>query len=138
MTTELRWLLLTAVLAGSLWIPYVVGVNVTDFPGKSELFVRPPDPTQMKAWVHRALRAHQNLLEQLPPFAIIVLVGAVVHVSTPITAWCALLFFWIRVVHAIGYISGLARAPVRPFLYFSGWLVTLTYAWQVLVHASAS
>jgi uncharacterized MAPEG superfamily protein len=132
MTTELRWLVLTAVLAGSLWIPYIVGVNVTEFEGKRDLFVRPPDPSKMKPWVHRALRAHQNLLEQLPPFAIVVLAGAVAHVSTPVTVWCAVLFFWIRVAHAVGYISGLARAPARPLLYLSGWVVTLIFAWQVL------
>lgn len=135
MTTELRWLLFTAIFAGSLWIPYIVGVNITDFPGKGEIFVRPPDPSKMKPWVHRALRAHLNLLEQLPPFAIVVLVGAVLRVSTPVTAACAILFFWIRVVHAIGYVSGLARAPVRPLLYVSGWVVTLTYAEQVFAHA---
>src|SRR5262245_28633873 len=26
MSTELRWLLFTALLAGSLWIPYIIGV----------------------------------------------------------------------------------------------------------------
>jgi uncharacterized MAPEG superfamily protein len=138
MTTELRWLLFTAVFAGSLWIPYIVGINVTDFPGKGDVFVRPPDPSKMKAWVHRAQRAHLNLLEQLPPFSIVVLVGAVTHVSTPVTAWCAPLFFWIRVVHAVGFISGLARAPIRPLLYLGGWTVTLIYAWQVLEHATAA
>ncbi len=137
MTAELRWLVLTAIFAASLWIPYVVGVNVTDFPGKSELFVRPPDPSKMKPWVHRALRAHLNLLEQLPPFAIVVLVGAVTRVSNPVTAWCAALFFWIRVVHAIGYVSSRPAPLSRPLLYLSGWVVTLTYAWQVLAHATA-
>lgn len=136
MTTELTWLLFTSIFAGSLWVPYVVGVNVTDFPGKAELFSRPPDPGAMKPWVHRSLRAHQNLLEQLSPFAIVILVGAVTHVSTPITRWCAVLFFWARVAHAIGYISGLARAPVRPLLYVAGWLATLACAWQVLTHAA--
>jgi len=58
-------------------------------------------------------------------------------VSTTVTAWCAILFFWIRVAHAVGYVSGLARAPVRPLLYLSGWIVTLTYAWQVLARANA-
>jgi len=135
MTAELQWLICTAILAGSMWIPYVVGVNVTDFPGKAELFARPPDPSKMAPWVHRALRAHQNLLEQLPPFAIVVLAGAVTHVSTPVTVWCAALFFWIRVAHAIGYVSGLARAPVRPLLYVAAWVVTLVYAWQVLAGA---
>ena len=69
MTTELKWLVYTAILAGSLWIPYIVGVNVTNFDGTDDLFTRPPDPSKMPAWVHRSLRAQQNLLEQFPPFA---------------------------------------------------------------------
>ncbi len=132
MTTELVWLTYTALLAGSLWIPFIVGVNVTDFEGKAELFIRPPDHSKMAPWVHRSLRAHQNLLEQFLPFAAIVLIGAIVRVSTPITVWCAIIFFWLRVVHALGMISGLARLPLRPMIYFSGWIVTLVYAWQVL------
>ena len=28
MTTELRWLVYTAILAGSLWIPFIVGVTL--------------------------------------------------------------------------------------------------------------
>jgi len=70
MTPELKWLMYTALLAGSLWIPFIIGVNITDFPGREQQFARPPDYSQMKPWVHRSLRAHQNLLEQLLPFAI--------------------------------------------------------------------
>ncbi len=54
MTTELFWLLLTAVLATSLWLPYIVGVNTSTFEGQAESFVRPPDHRAMPAWVHRA------------------------------------------------------------------------------------
>lgn len=132
MTTELTWLTYTALLAASLWIPFIVGVNVTDFEGKSQQFVRPPDHSKMAPWVHRSLRAHQNLLEQFVPFATIVLIGAIVRVSTPITVACAITFFWLRVAHAAGMISGLARLPLRPMIYFSGWIVTLIYALQVL------
>ena len=135
MTTEPTWLTCTALLAGSLWIPFVVGANVSDFDGKDLQFVRPPDPRAMKPWVHRSLRAHQNLLEQLVPFAIVVLVGAVVHVSTPVTAACSIAFFVLRLTHAVGMISGLARLPLRPMLYFAGWIVTLVYGWQVLSFA---
>ena len=138
MSTELRWLAYTALLAGSLWIPFIVGVNVTDFPGKDQLFSRPPDPSGMKAWVHRALRAHQNLLEQLLPFAVIVLIGAVTAVSTPITAACAVIFFWLRVTHVVVMITGVTRVPLRPMLYFAGWVTTLVYAWQVLASASGT
>jgi uncharacterized MAPEG superfamily protein len=109
-----------------------VGVNTTQFEGKDRLFERPPDTSKMPSWVHRSHRAHLNLLEQLLPFAVIVLAGAIAKVSTPITVWCAILFFWLRVVHAIGMITGLARFPVRPMLYVAGWIVTLVFAWQVL------
>jgi uncharacterized MAPEG superfamily protein len=135
MTTELTWLVYTAILAASLWIPYIVGVNTAQFEGKDQIFVRPPDTNKMPPWVHRSHRAHLNLLEQLLPFAVIVLVGAIARVSTPITVWCAVLFFWLRVAHAIGMITGLARFPIRPMIYVAGWIVTLVFAWQVLSHA---
>jgi uncharacterized MAPEG superfamily protein len=137
MSTELRWLVYTALLAGSLWIPFIIGVNTTKFPGKDQLFIRPPDPSAMPPWVHRSLRAHQNLLEQLLPFSLIVLVGAISDVSTPVTVACSIIFFWLRVAHAIGMISGLARLPLRPMLYFSAWIVMLVFAWQVLIKASS-
>ena len=136
MTTELRWLMYTALLAGALWIPFIIGINTTTFPGKDQLFIRPPDHSTMPPWVHRSLRAHQNLLEQLLPFSIIVLVGAIAGLSTPVTVACSIIFFWVRVAHAIGMISGLARLPLRPLLYLSGWVVMLVFAWQVLSRAA--
>jgi uncharacterized MAPEG superfamily protein len=135
MTPELKWLTYTALLVGSLWIPYVVGVNITDFPGKEQQVLRPPDHRQMPPWVHRSFRAHQNLLEQFVPFAIIVLIAAVSHISTPATIACSIIFFWLRVVHALGMISGQARFPLRPMIYFIGWSVILVFAWQVLSQA---
>jgi uncharacterized MAPEG superfamily protein len=135
MTTELTWLMCTALLAGSLWIPYVVGINTTDFEGKKEIFARPPDIGKMVPWVHRSYRAHMNLLEQLMPFAVIVLIGAVSKVSTPVTAWCAIIFFWLRVAHAIGMITGIARAPIRPLIYLGGWVAMIVMAWQIFSHA---
>jgi uncharacterized MAPEG superfamily protein len=137
MTPELRWLLYTALFAGSLWMPYIIGINVTDFEGKKDVFLRPPDPSKMKPWVHRSLRAHLNLLEQLLPFGLVVIVGALVHVSTPVTRLCPMIFFFLRLVHAIGFISGLARAPIRPLLYLAGWCLMLVDGWQVLAHADA-
>ena len=136
MTPELKWLMYTALLAASLWIPFIVGINITDFPGKAQLFVRPPDHSQLKPWVHRSLRAHQNLLEQLLPFAIVVLIGAICRVSTSITVACSVIFFWLRVAHAIGMISGLARLPLRPMIYLAGWIATLVFAWQVIVRTA--
>ena len=90
MTTELFWLMLTAILASSLWVRFVVGVNSKSYElreGEPGTFVRPPDHARMVPWVHRAFRAHQNMLEQFAPFAAIVIVGYLLKVSAPITAW---------------------------------------------------
>ncbi|MGL4240946.1 MAG: MAPEG family protein [Beijerinckiaceae bacterium] len=134
MTTELTWLMLTAVLAASLWIPCIVGVNTSTFDGQEASFERPPDHRNMPAWVHRAHRAHLNLLEQFLPFAVMVLVAHQLKVSTAVTQWCVVIFFWLRVAHAVGMISGLARMPVRPLLFTAGWVVMLVFAWQVFAH----
>ncbi len=45
MTTELFYLALTAGLAASLWIPYIVGVNIHPVDAMAD-FVRPPDLKQ--------------------------------------------------------------------------------------------
>lgn len=132
MTTELFWLMLTAILAASLWIPYIIGVNTAAYEGKQSEFIRPPDHSKMPAWVHRSHRAHLNLLEQFLPFAVIVIIGHLLGVSSVITEWCSILFFWLRVLHAAGMISGKARFPVRPTIFTLGWLVTMVFAWQVL------
>ncbi len=69
MTAELTWLTLTALLAASLWIPFIVGVNTHK--AASDPFNRPSPLTDYPTWVHRAHRAHLNLIEQARPFAIV-------------------------------------------------------------------
>lgn len=132
MTSELFWLTLTAVLAASLWIPFVVGVNTNDFEGQDIAFERPPDPRAMPAWVHRAHRAHLNLLEQFLPFAVLVLIAHQLKISNTVTQWCVFSFFWLRVAHAAGMISGWARLPARPVIFTAGWVVTLVFVGQLV------
>ncbi|MEL6521770.1 MAG: MAPEG family protein [Pseudomonadota bacterium] len=131
MTTELLYLLLSAVLASSLWVPFIVGVNgeeknFTDF-------TRPPDLMDMRPWVHRAFRAHQNMLETLAPFALVVLVAHLSGISTAVTVWASVAFFWLRIAHAVGMISGLATFPIRPVLFTASWLCTLAIAGAVIL-----
>lgn len=135
MPTELKYLTLTALLAACLWMPYIYGVATTEFEGKDRLFERPLDNTKMVPWVHRSFRAHLNLLEQLLPLAIIVLTGHLLKVSTSLTAWGMVAFFWLRIAHAIVMISGYARFPLRTLIYLAGWLITLALGVQLLLFA---
>lgn len=127
--TELGILTCLAIFAASLWIPYIYGVNVS--PAKSTDFTRPMDPALHPAWTHRAYRAHLNLLEQLLPFALLVLLLDRVSGFTALTYWTAIAFFWLRVAHAAGMITGKAAFPLRPLLFTGGWICCLVMAYAV-------
>lgn len=54
MTNELTWLMLTAILASALWIPYIVGVNIMKYEGQEAyLSARPNSAT----WSHGCIAA---------------------------------------------------------------------------------
>jgi DNA-binding transcriptional ArsR family regulator/uncharacterized protein YndB with AHSA1/START domain len=61
--TELGVLTCLTLLAASLWIPYIIGVN-RHLPEGVNTFQRPHDGSSLPDWVMRANRAHINLLEQ--------------------------------------------------------------------------
>lgn len=131
MTAELTYLTLTAILAASLWIPYIVGVNSTPVPAPDGN--RPFDQGRMVPWVHRAFRAHLNLLEQFLPFAVVVIVAHLAGVSNGVTASAALVFFVLRLVHAVWMIAGFRVLPGRPLIFTGGWLCILAIAGAILI-----
>ncbi|WP_375228726.1 MAPEG family protein [Roseobacter sp. S98] len=127
LSTELGIVIMLCILAASLWIPYIVGVNKHPQTG-TDSFARPPSLDGFPEWVHRAHRAHLNLLEQLLPFAVLVLIIDRLDAYSTVTLWTAIAFFWLRVAHAIGMISGKARMPLRPLLFSAGWVCCLIMA----------
>ncbi|MEL7116073.1 MAG: MAPEG family protein [Pseudomonadota bacterium] len=135
MPTELGILTCLMILAASLWIPYIVGVNTAPEGSLGEAnpadFTRPVSPSLHRPWVHRAYRAHLNLLEQGIPFAILVFLVDRVDGFTALTYWTAIAFFWLRVAHAGGMISGYAGFPLRPIIFTAGWACNLIMAYAV-------
>jgi uncharacterized MAPEG superfamily protein len=137
--TELGILTCLMILAASLWIPYIVGVNTVpegSLPADApDGFSRIADPALHRPWVGRAYRAHQNLLEQAMPFAVLVLLVDRMDGFTTLTYWTAIAFFWLRVAHAFGYITGRANLPLRPLIFLGGWLCCLSMAYSVFAAA---
>lgn len=133
MPTELVVLGILALMAASLWIPYIVGANTApegSIPADApDGFIIPPDPSVHRPWVRRAYRAHLNLLEQSVPFGVLVLLVDRVDGFTALTAWTSVAFLLLRVAHALGYITGTARFPARPLIFTGGWLSCLLMAW---------
>ncbi len=131
--TELGILTCLALFAASMWIPFVVGIVKVDAPEDANGFNRPADLTRAPAWVHRAHRAHLNLLEQLVPFAILVLIVDRVDGFSTLTYWTAIVFFWLRIFHAFGMISGKTMFPARSMIFNAGWICTLIMGASVFI-----
>lgn len=128
MKTELLYLLLTAILTGVLWIPVVIGyVTSGERPLTPENYrVAPTSP--LPHWVNRANRAHLNAVENIAPFAVVVLLAHILGVSTPVTQACAAVYFYARVVHAVVHISGFGLFLARTLSFTVAWIAFITYA----------
>ncbi|MFN4163080.1 MAG: MAPEG family protein [Ferrovibrio sp.] len=113
MTTDMMMLIASAVLCLLLAFPYTLG-----FIFSRGLFVVAGNREDFPAghgWIGRAHRAHLNMVENLVPFAALVLAAAVMNRADAWTALGAQVFFYSRVVHAVVYTIGVP------------WLRTLAY-----------
>ena len=119
-----------AVLAASLWVPYIIRVNI-DPTASPDDFKHPGDLSRLHPWVHRAHRAHLYPLEHLLPFAILVLILNSLGGFSTLSSWTALAFLYLRIAHAAGLISGLARMLVRPMIFAAGWVCCLLMPYAV-------
>ena len=134
MKPELFYLLLTAILTGVLWIPVVIGYVSARGPLKpSDYKTMPTSP--LPDWVNRANRAHLNAVENIAPFAVVVLIANAVGVSSTVTATCAAVYFYARLAHALLQISGFGLFMARTFAFTVGWIAFMTFALVLLQRA---
>ena len=115
---ELMLLAISAVLCLALALPYATGLTLErglpTMAGNRENFVEPT------GWKGRAKRAHMNMVENLVPFAALILTAVIAQKLGPLTALGAQLFFWGRVAHAVSYIAG------NPYVRTLGYLVAVS------------
>ena len=131
-STELCYLLATAILTGLLWIPYVIGLVKTRGLLRPQDYVTAPD-SPLPEWVNRANRAHLNAVENLAPFAVFVLVAAHLDYSTATTVLLATVFFWFRVAHAVIHISGFSLLMARTITFTVANIAMIVYGALVLM-----
>jgi uncharacterized MAPEG superfamily protein len=131
MQPELRYLVLTALLVGSLWIPVVIGYASARGRLRPADYVVAPTST-LPHWVNRANRAHQNAVESFAPFAAAVLVAHAVGVSTTGTVVGAAVFFWARLAHALVHIAGFKHLMARTVIFTVAWGAFVTIIVEVL------
>ena len=96
--------------------------------------LRTPDPagTTEPAWAQRAKRAHANAVENLAVFAPLVLIAALLGISTPATITAAKVFLIARLVHYVVYTAGIPG--VRTLAFLVGFGATAVFATAILGH----
>ncbi len=135
MTTELSYLMLTAILTGVLWIPAVLGqVASRGMLTPDDYVTLPTSP--LKDWAIRANRAHINAVENFAQFAAVVIVAHLLGYNTGLTAACAAIFFWARLAHAVIFIAGVKQLMARTLLFTVSWAAWLVMTLAVLFGAT--
>ncbi|MBI1774967.1 MAG: MAPEG family protein [Proteobacteria bacterium] len=114
MTTDLIMLTWSSAFCVVLFLPYVLSRSMVW--GLADTVGYPKNPPALPDWAERAYRAHVNMVENLAPFAALVLVAQVSGHANATTALGATLFFWARVAHAIVFIAGIPWLRTLAFL----------------------
>jgi uncharacterized MAPEG superfamily protein len=114
MSADLVYLALSAGLCALLWVPYVLA-RFSAW-GIADTVGYPENPPALPGWAQRAQRAHVNMVENLIPFAALVLAAHAAGAVTALTALGAGLFFWGRLVHAVVYIAKVPWARTLAFV----------------------
>jgi uncharacterized MAPEG superfamily protein len=116
-TTDLWMLVATALLA--LTLPFVYSTGRVLRPGGLFWSLgNREQPLEVSPWMARAFRAHQNLVENIGPFAVLVLVAHVTSMANALTALGSVIFFWSRLTHALLYTAGIGY--LRTFAFGAG------------------
>jgi uncharacterized membrane protein YecN with MAPEG domain len=127
LSVEVRYLVYVALLMAVIWIPYILAHVMQVGPMKAFGYT---DDDAMPPWAAQFKRAHYNLVENVPLFAIAVLAGEFANVHTATTAACAMIFFWARVVHPFAMVSRIWGA--RTAVFTIGWLAVVVQLLTVL------
>jgi len=118
MSVDMQMLVWVAVLSVLLAFPYTLALIAKVGPVRAMSYPQPLD-VELAAWAQRSHRAHMNFVENIAPFAILVLVAQVMGVANETTALGATIFFWARVVQA------LAHTLAIPFVRTLSWVASL-------------
>lgn len=131
MTADLEMLAWVAAITILMWVPYIVAhiLNVGLLPA----LTYQADDTPLPRWAERAKRAHRNAIENLAPFAVLVIAAHLTGAANEATAVAAVVYFWARLLHYFLYTAGVPFG--RTVTFAISWLAMLCIFWQILTAA---
>ena len=130
MSVELEMLVWVSTLTLFMWLPYMLSAVGND--GLIAAFKWQGDEEQRCIWSQRAKRAHYNAIENLIPFAAIVIVSHLAEISNDATAAAATAYFWLRAIHYVFYTVGISY--IRTPAFALSWLAQLCIVYQIISH----
>jgi len=128
MTTDLHMLAWTAGITTLMWLPYIL-VHVLKH-GPVEALTYRADAIPLEGWAARAKKAHYNAIENLAPFAALVIVAHLTKAANDATAAACITYFWARVAHYLVYIANIPFG--RTLTFAIGWLAMLCIFFQIV------
>lgn len=127
---DLFWLCATCVFTALLWVPYVIN-RFSELGPPGWNWYPDPDPAPRALWAARAMRAHQNAIENLVVFAPLALAVSAAGLETALTAAACQAYFWARLAHFAVCALGLPIVP-RTIAFLLGVAAQLFLGWTVL------
>lgn len=115
LSPELYWLVLTTLMTGLFWIPYILNRMM-----EQGLFNAIWDPhghtDTKKPWANRMMRAHENAIENLAVFAPLVIALHITQLNTSLTATACMIYFFTRLGHFWAFTFAIPVLRVITFL----------------------
>ena len=129
LSVDLRLLAYSALLCLVLWIPYILAAMRVRGLGRVAGYPT-GDYQDLPDSARRSHLAHQNLVENLVPFAALVLVAHLAGAANETTALGARLFFWARLGQAVFHVA--AVPWLRTVAFLASWVGSLIIFWQIV------
>ena len=130
MTTELYWLTLTVLMTALFWVPYILDRITVRGIRTAVSDTKPETGERHSVWAQRAMKAHQNAVENLAIIVPAVLVAHVLGVSNGATQTAIVVYFFARLVHFVTYTAGVPL--VRTLSFAVGWAAQMTFLFAIL------
>jgi len=129
LTVELRLLAYAVFICIVMWLPYILTairtfglVRMVSYPAVDYAF--------LPQWSQRLYRVHMNMVENLGPFAALVIVAALTGAANEMTALGARLFFWSRIAQIVLYAAGISWG--RTLTFTIGWAGMIVIFLQII------
>ncbi len=132
MTPDLWILLSLAVLTELLTLPPLVARGSVPGGIKWIFYNRDTVLSGVAPWGHRAVRAHNNLADNLAIYAAVIGIAHITGATNGTTFIAGIVLLIARVLHAMVYIAGIPY--LRTAVFAVGQLAMFIYVWQIIVH----